>query len=312
MKIRYVTAAVLSICLAASARAEIRHRIDDVPRDAGPKASVVVTYERQLPDYCGEACFVMALMAFGVPMTQREIHRASGLLVRRGCWSDDLYAAALALGIEGDYVIVEGFDPALGGRFLDYLKHLLWRGMPVVLSFNEDPRRHRYDTYEHFVLATGYDDAAGTVTIMDPDLGPETGRELSTGELVDRWQWQNPDGSRGCLMFGIGGMRDDGPAPMDEVGGSLEEGQRVDYLYEAESTGEYFFFPVASEGGMALSIQARDGDGRPIGRWETDDLDNILFSLSGVERAYITIECIHASGDWRLRYEAGRVTPVLY
>ncbi len=312
MKTGYLTAVVVSLCLAASARAEIKHRIDDVPKDIGPKASVAVTYERQLPDYCGEACYVMALTAFGVPITQREVHRASGLTVRRGCFSEDLYAATLVLGIGGEYVVVERFDPALGGRYLDYLKYLLSRGMPVVLSFNEDPRHHRYDTYEHFVLATGYDDAADTVTIMDPDLGPETGRVLSTDALIDRWQWQNPDGSRGCLLFGIAGLRDGGPAAMGEVGGSLERGQRVDYLYEAESADEYFFFPVFPEDDMVLLIEARDGDGRPVGRWETDDLDNSLFSISGVERVYLTITCVDGSGPWRLRYEAGRLTPVLH
>ncbi|MBN2225001.1 MAG: C39 family peptidase [Deltaproteobacteria bacterium] len=305
-------AIILSFFLGPAARAEIRHCLPVVAGMVGPKASVAVTYERQLPDFCGEACYVMALGAFGVPITQQQIHRASGLKAGRGCYSEDLYAAGLVLGVEGEYLLIEDFSPDEGGAFLDYLKRLLSRGWPVVVSFNEDPRHHRYDTYEHFVLAVGYDDGPGVVTIMDPDLGPETGRLLAYDELIDHWQWENPDGSRGCLMYAIGGMRSGGPAAMHEVEGFLEAGLRIDYLYEAESADEYFFVLDYRQDGMELVIEARDGAGRRICRWETADLDNDIFSLSGVDRAYVTISCVGGGGPWRLLYEAGRMYPVLH
>jgi hypothetical protein len=75
----------------------------------------------------------------------------------------------------------------------------------VIISWNEDPENHDFSSFEHFVLAVGYDDERGEMTIMDPLLGPAEGRRVAYTDFLDQWQWKNKNGAYGLVMYVIKG-----------------------------------------------------------------------------------------------------------
>ncbi len=51
-----------------------------------------IPFERQRPDYCGEACAVMWLKHLGLDWTQKDVFELTGVdpKLGRGCWSEEL------------------------------------------------------------------------------------------------------------------------------------------------------------------------------------------------------------------------------
>ncbi|MBN1574283.1 MAG: C39 family peptidase [Deltaproteobacteria bacterium] len=171
-----------------------------------PAAQIEVDFVQQLPDYCGEACFVMAAKRLGMDITQQDVHEASGLKRKRGCYTDDLVRAGLKLGVDADGYWIEDFKTSEEREYyLSVLKYFISLSYPVIISWNEDPNDHDYSSFEHFVLAVGYDDEKEEMTIMDPLLGPAEGRRIAYADFLDRWQWRKWGGAYGLVMYVIKG-----------------------------------------------------------------------------------------------------------
>ncbi|GEM_PF-6886187 len=190
-----------------AAESGIKNSIDiSIKEPLPPTAMIEVEFVKQLPDYCGEACFVMAVKKLGMDITQQDVHEASGLKLKRGCYIVDLVRAGLKLGVDADGYWIEGFKTS-GEReyYLSVLKYFISRNYPVIISWNEDPEDHDFSSFEHFALAAGYDDEMGEMTIMDPLLGPAAGRRIGYADFLDRWQWKKWNGAYGLVMYVIKG-----------------------------------------------------------------------------------------------------------
>jgi ABC-type bacteriocin/lantibiotic exporter with double-glycine peptidase domain len=169
-------------------------------------ARIDVKFVPQLPDYCGEACFVMATKRLGMDITQHDVHEASGLKLKRGCYSDDLVRAGLKLRVDADGYWIEDFKTSEErDYYLSVLKYFISLDYPVIISWNEDPKDHEYSSFEHFVLAVGYDDEKEEMTIMDPYTGPAEGRKIAYADFLDQWQWKKMNGAYGLVMYVIKG-----------------------------------------------------------------------------------------------------------
>ena len=194
-----------------AAEGEIKESLDistkeSIKEPLPPTAMIEVEFVQQLPDYCGEACFVMAVKTFGMDITQQDVHEESGLKKKRGCYTEDLVHAGLKLGIDADGYWIEDFKTSEEREYyLSVLKYFISQGCPVIISWNEDPDDHDFSSFEHFVLAVGYDDGKGEMTIMDPLLGPAEGRRIIYADFLDQWQWKKLNGAYGLVMYVIKG-----------------------------------------------------------------------------------------------------------
>lgn len=200
---------ILSFLFLSSFAAEsgMKNSLDlSIEKPLPPAAHIDVEFVKQLPDYCGEACFVMALETFGINVTQEDIHEASGLKKKRGCYSTDLVRAGLKLRVDAECYWIEGFKTLEErNHYLDALKYFVSLNYPVIISWNEDPEDHDYSSFEHFVLTVGYDDESDEMKIMDPYTGPAEGRKIAYTDFLEQWQWRNRSGTYGLFMYVIKG-----------------------------------------------------------------------------------------------------------
>lgn len=133
-----------------------------------------VPFVRQLPDFCGEACIEMAMTHFGAPISQREVHRASGLTGLRGVHADELEETLTFLRIPHEKSYVRR---KTGGNLQDhaadrdFLISSINAGHPVLLGVWADPQDKQNAAtwdFDHFVLLVGYDKQSRIFYVHDP------------------------------------------------------------------------------------------------------------------------------------------------
>jgi hypothetical protein len=270
-------------------------------------ASVTITkYEKVLLLYgeCsgGEAAYVMALSAFGVNLTQDDIHKASGLKKVRGCYADELYYAAMNLGID-----MEGYFPSMKSKkerlsHLNDLKYFISLGYPVVISWDEDPKKV-IDDFCSFAVVVSYNDEKQEITVVDPYVGTISGRTFTYKEFLDHWQYDYSDGSYECFMDVIKGKL---KAPKDRLKTAtfhITEGQTVELAYNEITTDAAYFIVSFEENVLIVSEDILGMDRAKLNGWIINDMDKPNFWIYGGGAFFFKFTSIKGQGDISITYE---------
>jgi hypothetical protein len=141
-----------------------------------PARLLPVSWVKQKPDFCGEACLEMVTSFLGESVTQDKVNEHAGLAGRRGVYGSELVAVVdrtlklKTAGRDG-----RGCRTALDA-FRDRLLLLqaLEASRPVLLGVWADPaHKHNEEqwAFDHFVLLVGYDLRKGAFLIHDPGRG---------------------------------------------------------------------------------------------------------------------------------------------
>ncbi len=152
-------------------------RIDDVP------------FERQKPDFCGEACASMWLQALGKTVDQDFVFDHTGLEPRqaRGAYTRELIVALQALGFvtgEGWHTVErrradEQLEAELAALIAD-----LEAGVPSIVCMHYGDRR---GAPEHFRLVLGYDAATDEVLYHEPAEDDGAYRRMARTTFLQLW-----------------------------------------------------------------------------------------------------------------------------
>ncbi len=155
-------------------------------------ASVQLTgfpFEKQKPDFCGEADVSMALKRLGHDVSQDQVFAATGLdpTLGRGAYADDLARGLRVLGVEPGQVWFR-IDPTKASSQVDSqwraLHRDLVKGQPSIVCMHFDARPH---TTEHFRLVTGYDSVRDEVIYQEPAETDGADRRMARAEFLKLW-----------------------------------------------------------------------------------------------------------------------------
>jgi len=133
--------------------------------------TLAVTHEKQKPDYCGEACVVMASAYLGKAVTQDQVNAAGGLDGKRGVYSNELEKAIRDLKLKSAPIAAAYPDRDADDALLDRwrLIQALDRGHPVLLGIWADYENKSANfNFDHFVLLTGFDLTKQSMIIDNP------------------------------------------------------------------------------------------------------------------------------------------------
>ncbi len=138
------------------------------PGDADAVLIKDIPFEKQKPDYCGEACAGRWLKHLGLTWTQDEVFELTGVdpKLGRGCWSEELGPALKRIGFavgEVWYPLKRDDMPALEKQWQAVLADLK-NGVPTIVVMQYS----RQDDEAHMRLVLGYDPAADEVIFHDP------------------------------------------------------------------------------------------------------------------------------------------------
>ena len=303
----FSTVILLSLCISAYAE---RKRSFEVPAGAviPPKASVAIKkYEKTLPIYgeCSgdEASYIIALSAFDINMTQEDIHKASGLKKIRGCYSDDLYYASMNLGIDVESYVIRGLKSKKERlTHLNDLKYFISQGYPVVISWEEDPKK-LIDGFCSMVVVVAYDDEREEITVVDPFVGTISGRIFSYKEFINHWQWDNSDGTYSLFMDVIKGKLEDPKSRLKTIKFRITEGETVEFIYDETTEDVAFFILNLSEDEIIVSIDILDQDRTKLNKWIINDEDSPNFNVWGGGVFYFHFTSLKDQGDISITYE---------
>lgn len=281
------------------------------------KTIITTNYEKVLPEYSkylkyegcagGEACYVMGLNALGIKVTQEEINKAASLNVATGCNSTSLSFSALNLGIITEsYGIYEIQSIEDRNYYLQAIKYFISKGYPIVISWTESPG-DLSDDFCSFVLVVGYDDSKNEITVLDPYRGPETGRIFSSKDFLDRWQWDNSNGTYSFIMQVIKGK---GQPKTKELAFDISKGDKVTLLYEFENTDKNFFWVEYDHKSMTVSIETRDDYNKHLDDWIINDAPSNGFYFYGGGKNYIVIKGVKGNGNVTVKYETGTLSKI--
>lgn len=152
-------------------------RIDDVP------------FERQKPDFCGEACTSMWLRSLGKTVDQDFVFDHTGLDPRqaRGAFTKELIVALETLG----FVVGDGWYKVQRKRAGEQLKvqfealHAdLEAGVPSIVCMRYSDNK---GTPEHFRLVLGYDAKTDEVLYHEPAEDDGAYRRMARAAFLDLW-----------------------------------------------------------------------------------------------------------------------------
>lgn len=145
-------------------------------------------FERQADDFCGEACFAMALRHWGVETNQFRIFGLTGLRPEegRGGWSRDLYTAARAIwGAEFPSPWHEwNGQPADAEARFQRLVEWTAAGTPVMVCCRFSDAS---GAPEHFRLVTAVDAETAELTYQEPAEDGGAGRRMSKEQFLRLW-----------------------------------------------------------------------------------------------------------------------------
>lgn len=130
-----------------------------------------IKHEKQKPDYCGEACVVMAAAYLGKPITQDNVNAAGGLDGKRGVYSNELETAIRDLKLKSAPIAAAFPDRNADDALLDRwrLIQAIGQGRPVLLGIWSDYENKSANfNFDHFVLLTGYDLTKQAMIIDNP------------------------------------------------------------------------------------------------------------------------------------------------
>jgi hypothetical protein len=133
--------------------------------------TLAITHEKQKPDYCGEACVVMAAAYLGKRHTQDQVNTAGGLDGKRGVYSNELEKAISDLKLKSAPIAAAFPDRNTDDALLDRwrLIQAIDLGHPVLLGIWSDYENKSANfNFDHFVLLTGYDLATQAIIIDNP------------------------------------------------------------------------------------------------------------------------------------------------
>lgn len=154
----------------------------------GEERAPAFPFEHQDEDFCGEACFAMALQHWGLEVNQYRVHSLTGLapVEGRGGYTREMYAAAKAIWGESfpsPWYEWQGKDDEEQKRF-QQLAEWVKTGTPcmVCCRYDESP-----GTTEHFRLVTGIDADSGAVSYQEPAEADGAGRTMSRERFLKLW-----------------------------------------------------------------------------------------------------------------------------
>ncbi len=151
-----------------------------------------VVFQRQLPDFGGEACAAMWLHKLGYRADQDYVFDQSGLdpMAARGCRPEELAAALRKIGFDvgpGLFSIVPA-DTELGFEAQFRALHAdLVAGVPSIVTLRVDARP---DAPGLFRLVLGYDAVRDEVLYHDPALADGANRRLPRTDFLALWTQQ--------------------------------------------------------------------------------------------------------------------------
>ncbi len=143
-------------------------------------------YEKQLPNNCGPAALSMMLRMFGWSGDQKTISD----VIKPVNGDRNVNPEEMAYWVH-NFAGWLRMEYRVGGD-LETLKRLIAAGYPVIIegttSLNPDDTGWPDDDLwaAHYLLLTGYDDAAQTFTVQDPYRGPD--RQMPYEQLKEEWK----------------------------------------------------------------------------------------------------------------------------
>ena len=143
-------------------------------------------YEKQTANNCGPAALAMMMRMFGWTGTQKDISD----VIKPVNGDRNVNPEELAFWVR-NYAGWLGIEYRVGGD-LDTLKHLIAARYPVMIegttSLNPDDTGWPDDDLwaAHYLLLTGYDDAAREFTVQDTYHGPDM--KISYDTLMSEWK----------------------------------------------------------------------------------------------------------------------------
>jgi len=152
-------------------------RLDDVP------------FERQKPDFCGEACTSMWLQSLGKTVDQDFVFDQTGLDPRqaRGAFTKELLVALEALG----FVVGDGWYKVEKKRADEQIEEQfaalhadLQAGVPSIVCMHYSAKR---GAPEHFRLVLGYDAATDEVLYHEPAEDDGAYRRMPRATFLELW-----------------------------------------------------------------------------------------------------------------------------
>jgi len=273
-----------------------------------PVASVhITTYEKASPIYgeCsgGEAAYVMALSAFGITLTQDDIHKAAGLKRYRGCNSRELYWASMKLGIDVEsHIVLNIASKKERLSYLTSLEYFISQGYPVVISWNEDPGKVTGD-FCTYAVVVAYDEKREVITVVDPYTGTIAGRVFTDDEFIKHWQWNNGDGSYGLTMDAVKGNLKDPKSRIKTLTFHIAEGQTVELAYKEITTDSAFFLLDLKGNGLVVAERVLKQDRSELNAWIINDADTPNFWVHGGGMLYFLFTSLQGQGDITITYE---------
>jgi hypothetical protein len=143
-------------------------------------------YEKQAPNNCGPAALSMMLHMFGWTGDQTTISD----VIKPVNGDRNVNPEEMAYWVH-NYAGWLRMEYRVGGE-IETLKRLIAAGYPVMIegttSLNPDDTGWPDDDLwaAHYLLLTGYDDAAGTFTVQDPYRGPD--KQIPYEQLESEWK----------------------------------------------------------------------------------------------------------------------------
>jgi hypothetical protein len=153
-----------------------------------PSSAVLTSpeYEKQRPNNCGPAALAMMLRMYGWSGTQLDISE----VIKPVNGDRNVNPEEMAFWVR-NYAGWLRIDYRVDGD-LETLKRLIAAGYPVIIegttSLNPDDTGWPDDDLwaAHYLLLTGYDDAAQTFTAQDPYRGPD--KHIPYEQLLSEWK----------------------------------------------------------------------------------------------------------------------------
>jgi len=147
-----------------------------------------VPFERQKPDFCGEACAAMWLQKLGHRVDQDYVFDRSGVgpAEGRGCDTRDLRQALESIGFEVGptwYPIAAGDSLALENLWAALHADLL-SGVPSIVCMRTGDAP---GAAEHFRLVLGYDAAGDEVVYHEPAEARGDYRRMQRSQFLSLW-----------------------------------------------------------------------------------------------------------------------------
>ena len=169
--------------------ANVSTPIPSTPTLAPPPPQAFLTsppYEKQTPNNCGPAALSMMLHMFGWSGSQKDVSD----VIKPVNGDRNVNPEELAYWVR-NYAGWLGIEYRVGGE-IETLKRLIAAGYPVIIegttSLNPDDTGWPNDDLwaAHYLLLTGYDDAAREFTVQDTYRGPDL--KVSYDRLESEWK----------------------------------------------------------------------------------------------------------------------------